>query len=126
MKNKILNILSILFGLMFINGGLNKIFHYIPQSENTPQGLIDLMGTMSEIVWLIPLLVAGELVGGILVLFKRTRALGAVVIFPILMGIVLAHIFNDPSGLIIALILLVIELWIIFENKSKYMSMIGR
>lgn len=30
MKQKIITVVSVLFGLMFINAGLNKFFNYMP------------------------------------------------------------------------------------------------
>lgn len=39
-------------------------------------------------------------------------------------GVVLANYFAVPSGLPIALALLAINLWVIYENRQKYLSMI--
>jgi hypothetical protein len=41
-----------------------------------------------------------------------------------MIGIVLTGIFNAPSGLPIALILLAINLWVIIENRQKYLPMV--
>ena len=48
MKKKILFVVSLLFGLMFINSGLNKIFNYIPVPENMPENMVKLMAAMME------------------------------------------------------------------------------
>jgi len=37
MKKKILFVLSLLFGLMFINSGLNKFFNYLPSPKTCPK-----------------------------------------------------------------------------------------
>lgn len=124
MKKKILFVISLLFGLMFINSGLNKFFNYIPVPEDMPENMVKLMGAMMEFGWLMPLIATVEIVGGILFIIPKFRALGAIMIFPIMVGILLTHIFNVPSGLPIALILMAINLWVIFENREKYMPMI--
>ena len=124
MKKKILFVVSLLFGLMFINSGLNKFFEYMPMPKDLPQGLIKLMATFMEIKWLIPLIGTVEIIGGILIIIPRYRALGAIVIFPLMVGILLTHIVNAPSGLILAIVLLAINLWLIIENREKYMPMI--
>lgn len=124
MKQKILLVVSILFGLMFINSGLNKFFNYMPMPEDLPQNMIDLMTAMMTFGWLMPLLAIAEITGGILFMIPKLRALGAIVIFPVMVGIVLTHIVNEPSGLLMALILFAIELWVIYENREKYMPMI--
>jgi putative oxidoreductase len=124
MKNKILFVASLLFALMFINGGLNKFFMYMPMPENPPaEGMKD-FAAMMEISWLMPLIAIMEIIGGILIIIPRTRALGAVVIFPIMIGILLTHIFVDTSTLPVALILAAILGWIMYENRAKYLPMI--
>ena len=124
MKKNILFVISLLFGLLFINSGLNKFFNYIPVPKDLPEGLLKVVGAFMEIKWLLPLIAVVEIVGGILVITNKFRALGAIVILPVMVGILLTHIINAPSGLILALILFVINSWIIFENRQKYMPMI--
>ena len=124
MKKKILFVVSLLFGLMFINSGLNKFFNYIPMPKDMPQNLINLMTAFMQIKWLMPLIAVAEIVGGILCITNKYRALGAIIIFPVMVGILLTHIINAPSGLILALVLFAINLWLIIENREKYMPMI--
>ncbi len=124
MKNKIVNVLCILMGLLFINGGLNKIFKYIPTPDDLPENLRKLNEAFETIGWLMPLVAVVELTGGILFAIPKTRALGAIVLFPVLTGILLVHIFNAPEGLPMAIILMAINLWIIFENRERYMAML--
>lgn len=124
MKKKILNIISILFGLLLINGGLNKFLNYMPVPDNLPEALIkDNIGIM-EIEWLMPLIGFAEVLGGILILFSKTRALGAIIVFPVMVGVLLTHIFVAPSGLPIALVIWLILAWIIIENRKKYLNLI--
>lgn len=125
MKKKILFGVSLLFGLMFINAGLNKFFNYMPMPEDIPESMIKVMTAYMEIGWLMPLIAVAEIVGGILFITNRFRALGALIIFPVMVGIVLTHIVNEPSGLPIALILLAINLWAIYENREKFMPLIA-
>ncbi|HLU50939.1 MAG TPA: DoxX family protein [Flavobacteriaceae bacterium] len=123
MKNKILFVLCLLFGLLLINGGLNKIFEYMPVPEDLPVELVNDFGALKEIVWLFPLIGIAEIIGGLLIIIPKTRALGAVIFFPVAVGILLTHIFVDPSGLIIALVVWALLLWIICENWEKYRPM---
>jgi putative oxidoreductase len=58
------------------------------------------------------------------VMFEKFRALGAIILFPILVGILLTHIYIAPSGLPLAFVFCAIELWVIFENREKYLPMI--
>lgn len=124
MKSKILFAISLLFGLMFINSGLNKFLNYMPMPEKMPEKMVKAFGAFMEIGWLLPLVGLAEIIGGILIIIPRTRALGAIIIFPIMVGILLTHIFQDQTGLPIAITLAAILIWIMFENRAKYFSLI--
>jgi uncharacterized membrane protein YphA (DoxX/SURF4 family) len=124
MKQKILFVISLLFGLMFINSGLNKFFNYIPVPADLPEKLVKTMNAFMEIGWLFPLVAVAEILGGILFIFPKFRALGAIIIFPIMIGILLTHIITEPSGMPIALMLFAINLWVIYENRDKYLPMV--
>ena len=126
MKQKILFGISLLFGLMFINTGLNKFLNYMPMPDDLPEKMIKTMNAFMEIGWLLPLVGFVEIIGGILFIIPRLRALGAIIIFPIMIGILLTNIFSAPSGLLIAIVLFVINLWIIFENKEKYLPLVKK
>ena len=124
MKSKILFVVYLLFALMFINAGLNKIFNYMPMPADLPAGLTKTMTAMVEIGWLMPLIAVAEVVGGVLFIIPKYRPLGAIIIFPVMIGIILTDIFNAPSALPLAIVLSVINLFVIYDNKEKYLPMI--
>ena len=124
MKKKILLGVSILFGLMFINSGLNKFFNYMPMPKDMPENMMKAMTAFMEIGWLMPLVAVAEIVGGLLFITNKYRALGAIIILPVIIGILLTHLVTAPSGLPLALVLLAIEIWVIIENREKYLPMI--
>lgn len=125
MKTKILNMLAALLALILINSGLNKFFNYMPVPEDLPSAIIKDNEALREIAWLIPLIGIAEILGGLLLLFPRTRALGVLVVFPVMVGILLTHIFVAPEGLFLAVFLWAVLLWIIFEYKKKYYPLIS-
>jgi len=92
--------------------------------KDIPEGMMKDMGAFMEIVWLMPLIGIVEIIGGLLFIFPKTRALGAIVIFPVMVGIILTHILVAPATLGIALVLLAINLWVIYENREKYLPMV--
>lgn len=124
MKNKILFGVCLVFGLVFINSGLNKFFYYMPVPENIPERVIKMMEAFDRIGWLNPLVAVAEIIGGVLFVPNKSRALGAIVIFPVMVGILFHHIAVAPSGLFIPLLLFAILLWVIVENKEKYLPML--
>jgi len=124
MKKKILFVVSLLFGLMFINAGLNKFLNYMPVPEDIPENMLKIIGAFMEIGWLMPLIAVAEIIGGILFIIPKVRALGAIVIFPVMVGIMLTHLISSPSGLPVAIVLFAVNIWVIFENWKKYLPMI--
>jgi uncharacterized membrane protein YphA (DoxX/SURF4 family) len=126
MKSKILFVLCLLTGLMFINAGLDKFLHYMPMPKEMPEKMVKVGKAFMEIGWLMPLVGAAEILGGLLLIIPRTRALGAVVLVPLLTGILLANISMAPSGLPIVLVLIAIVLWVIIDNWEKYLPMIRK
>lgn len=119
-------ILCLLFGIMFINAGLDKFLHYMPMPALTEEQK-KLFAAFSEISWLMPLVGAVEIIGGLLFIFPKTRALGAIVILPVLVGIVIHNFTKFPTteGMAIVSILALINLWIIYDNRGKYKSLIS-
>lgn len=126
MKTKILFVLCLLTGLMFINAGLNKFLNYMPMPKDMPEKMVKVMQAYVAIGWLMPLVGAAEVLGGLLLIIPRTRALGAVVLVPILTGILLSNISMAPSGLPIVLVLIAIVAWAIIDNWEKYLPMIRK
>ena len=124
MKNKILFVLCLLTGLMFMNAGLDKFFHYMPIPKDMPEKMVKAGMAFMEIGWLMPLVGAAEVLGGLLLMIPRTRALGAIVILPVLIGILLANISMAPSGLPIVLVLIAIIAWVMIDNLEKYLPRI--
>lgn len=118
-------ILFSLFGLLFVNGGLDKFLHYMPMpTGELPEELVKDNNAFGEIAWLMPLVGFAELLGGLLILIPKTRALGVLVIFPVMVGILLTHITVAPDGLIMAVILWALLLWMIVDDKDKYLSLV--
>mgnify|MGYP000850999585 FL=1 len=119
-------ILCLLFGLMFINAGLDKFLHYMPMPKMEPEQM-KLFAAFGEITWLMPLVGTVELIGGLLFILPKTRALGAIVILPVMVGIVLHNftLFPTNEGRIIAVILLLINLWMLIDNREKYKTLLS-
>jgi uncharacterized membrane protein YphA (DoxX/SURF4 family) len=126
MKAKILFVLCLLAGLMFINAGLDKFFHYMPAPKEMPEKMVKAVKAFMEIGWLMPLVGVIEIIGGLLLIFTRTRALGAIVLLPVLTGILLADISMAPSVLPMVFAIIAIILWAIIDNREKYLPLIRK
>ncbi|WP_144282925.1 DoxX family membrane protein [Chryseobacterium echinoideorum] len=117
-------IVFVIFGLMFINAGLDKFLHYMPVPP-MPEELQKINEAMTSLKWMIPLVGFIELLSGVLILFPKTRALGAVMIFPVMIGIICHNATFMPEGLIISGIFFLINIWILIDNKDKIKTLIN-
>ncbi|PTT00599.1 DoxX family protein [Pedobacter sp. HMWF019] len=118
-------IICLLFGLMFINAGLNKFLNYLPVPKMDDAHL-KVMEAFMRVSWLMPLVGTIEIIGGLLFIIPKYRALGALVILPVATGVLAHNITYEPTpGIAIALVLFVINLWIIADNWKKYLPMVS-
>ena len=87
--------IAILVSPFFIYAGLDKFFHFMPMPKDLPEKMLKAFDAFTEIGWLMPLVGIAELLGGLLIILPRTRALGALIIFPVMVGIALTNIVQD-------------------------------
>ena len=124
MKGKILTILCAIFGLGMIVFGANKLYPFMPMPELTEEQKT-IFGAFGTIKWLMPLVAFVEILGGLLIAIPKTRALGAIVILPVMVGI-LAHTFTffDAGNIAIPFVFAIINLWALADNTDRYKAMI--
>lgn len=96
----------------------------MPMGEMTAEQ-IEMFTNFSKIKWMMPLVGAIEVLGGLLFMIPKTRALGAIVILPVMVGIVVHHATYEPSSILMPLILFAINLWMILDNWKKYEPMVN-
>src|ERR1044071_10483113 len=113
-------IARILLGLMFLVLGLNGFLNFLSMGP-PPTGLAgQFMGALfqSHYYWVIAAL---QIAGGVLLLVNRYVPLGLVLLGPIILNILLYHIFLNPAGFGLAIVVTV--LWfIVFYGYRPYFS----
>jgi putative oxidoreductase len=129
MKQKILMVLCVLFGLVMIIFGADKLFHFMPAMDMSKctEEQKSFYNAFVSIKWLMPLTGLFEIIGGILIAIPKTRALGAIVILPVMVGI-LTHTFSyGPinAAVLMPVILGAINAWAIADNRDKYKTLIS-
>ncbi len=96
----------------------------MPMPEMSEE-MMQTMEAFMTIKWIFPLVAIVEIIGGILIAIPKTRALGAIVILPVIVGIFAQHLTHDIEGIGVAFVLLGINLWVLIENKNKYLTMLN-
>jgi putative oxidoreductase len=77
-----------------------------------------------EIGWLFPLVAVIEFISGLLFMIPKYRALGALLLFPVIVGIQLTHFTVYKPLIPMGLVLLAIHIWAIYENREKYLPLV--
>ncbi len=117
MKYAIL-IARILLGLIFLVFGANKIVHFMPTPlpAGDPTELITIMATHK---WL-SVVALFEVVGGLLLLVGRFVPLALTLLGPVIVNIFLFHALLVPSGLPVAIVLVLLELFLLFAYRLAF------
>ena len=94
--DKLCLIARILLGLIFFVFGLNGFFNFLPQPE-LPQEASDFFGALFATGYFFPFLKGTEVVCGLLLLIGRYVPLALTVLAPVVLNIVLFHVFLAPA-----------------------------
>jgi uncharacterized membrane protein YphA (DoxX/SURF4 family) len=118
---KILTLIArLLLGLTFVVFGLNGFLNFLSMGP-MPSGLAgQFIGALilSHYYWVVAAL---QLVGGVLLLVNRFVPLGLVLLGPVIVNILLYHVFLNPVGIGLAIVVTI--LWfIVFYAHRQYFS----
>lgn len=113
-----------LMGLGFTAFGCMGLFHLGPQPKDLPKAVMDFMGAMNNTHYFFPLLFCTQLLVGLLLLFNLFAPLALVLIMPVLVNIILYHIFLQPEGIVPGVILMAIELYLAWVYRKAYQPLL--
>lgn len=109
--NKVYIISRVLLGVVFVvfgSNGLMMIFTgsgFIPTPTDMPANVMEKMSAFFKLGYLMPLVKSLQVISGLLLLSNRYVNLAIIFLGPIIVNILLVHIFIDLSGLPMALII---------------------
>ena len=113
-------IARLLLGILFVVFGLNGFLNFINMGP-LPSGLAGqfiLSLVLSHYFWVVAAL---QVIGGVLLLINRYVPLALVLLGPVIVNILLYHIFMLPAGVVLALVATI--LWfIVFYSYRQYFS----
>lgn len=114
-------IARILLGAIFFVFGLNGFFQFIPVPDMPPKAN-DFMALMVGSGWLSVVKVL-EITGGLALLTGRWIPLGLTILGPVVVNIILFHIFLAPAGMGLAIVTLVLEIFLIWAYRGHFQSL---
>lgn len=115
-------VVRILLGLMMFAFGLNKFLHFIPMGEPNPEmangfGVLMAMG-------IIPAVAILETLAGVALLTNKQVPLALIILFPIALAAVMFHAAFDPAGIGGSIGFILFTVFLMYQNKEKYLPMI--
>ena len=114
----------VLFAILMINSGLNKFFQFSEMHKMT-DGADALLGAFMASGYMFPLVGAVELIAGLFLLSKKYSALGGVLMMPITVNILALHCVLDPAGCLMGIVLMLINIWILWEERERLAGIIA-
>jgi uncharacterized membrane protein YphA (DoxX/SURF4 family) len=113
----------VLLGLMFVVFGSNIFLHFIPMPPMPDTPATQFGKILMESHYM--LVVGGlQLVGGLLLLIGRFVPLGLVLLGPVIVNILLFHIFLEPSNLAPGVVAAILALFLLWRYRANFAGLV--
>ena len=118
-ENKIAQIARLALGLILFVFGLNKFLNFMPMPA-MPEGAQAFMGGLASAPYFFPLLAVTEIFGGALLLLKKYVALSLLILAPVVLNMVLFHLFLAPLSGLFAYLVLALYLVVVWSRLEAF------
>jgi uncharacterized membrane protein YphA (DoxX/SURF4 family) len=112
-------IARVLLGLVFVVFGSNIFLQFMPMPPPPPGLLGDFTKALFESHYL-HVVAVFQIVGGLLLLIGRFVPLGLVLLAPVIVNIDLVHILLAPAGLLMALLISILLVFLIWRYRDAF------
>jgi hypothetical protein len=82
-------------------------------------------GGMAKTGYMLPLLFGTQALVGVLLLVNRFVPLALAVIAPVIVNILAFHLFLAPSGIPVAVVVLLLELFLVWSYRQRFRPMLS-
>jgi uncharacterized membrane protein YphA (DoxX/SURF4 family) len=119
-------VVRFLLGLVFVIFGLNGFLHFMPEPppESLPEGVKSLMGAFIKSGYMFPLIAGTQLISGVLLLINLFVPLALVLLAPVIVNIILFHIFLAPSTIGPGVLVAILELYLAWAYRKAFCPML--
>ena len=117
----------VLLGIVFFGFGLDGFLHFVPQPDpsSMPHGAVAFASALMGTGYMFQLIKGTEVLVGALLLANRFVPLALALLAPVLVNIVLFHAFLSPSGIGIAVVVLVLDLFLAWTHRRAFRPMLA-
>jgi len=115
----------VLLGLLFFVSGLNGFLNFLPQPTTPmPAGATAFVTALMSTGYMFKLIMGTQLVVGALLLANRFVPLALALLAPFMVNSIAFHIFLEPSGRPMALIVVAIQLYLVWCYREAFRPML--
>ena len=111
--------------IFFVVGGLNGFLQFLPMPTPPPEAGA-FLGALMETGYFFPMLTGIELVMGAFLLAGVFIPLALTVLAPIVVNMVMYHLFLDPVGIVVPLVALALGIYLAYSYRDVYKSVLVR
>jgi uncharacterized membrane protein YphA (DoxX/SURF4 family) len=115
----------VLLGLVFFVFGLNHFLSFMPPPKTMPEGAAALAGAFAKSGYLFQLIGGTQVIAGAMLLTNRFVPLALAFLAPVIVNIILFHAFLEPSGLLVPVVVLALELFLAWAYRETFLPMLA-
>ncbi|MBL4574741.1 MAG: DoxX family membrane protein [Opitutaceae bacterium] len=124
MNNKCFLIARLLLAVLLLVFGLNKFLGYMPMPEMQGSAA-DVMAGFGQTGYIFQAVGIVEILVGFLLLINRFSALALILLAPVVVNMLLFHIFHDISGIGLAALVGALNLVLLIAHKPAYSGVLA-
>jgi hypothetical protein len=110
-------------GLIFFVFGLNGFLHFLPEPALAGRALAFVAG-LGGSGYFFPLLKGTEVAAGLLLLANRFVPLALTLLAPVVVNILAFHLFLEPAGVSMAVLLVALEVVLAWFHRAAFASLL--
>lgn len=119
-------VVRILLGLLFTMTGLNGFLNFIPPpKEPMPEQAMAMAGALMGTKYMLYLIAGNQLVCGVLLVVGRFVPLALAMLAPMVVNILLFHVFLAPQGTGMAIGVVAAELYLAWAYRGAFRPMLA-
>ena len=118
-------IARILLGLLFVFGGVTGLFQLVAEPEMGEEATA-FMGAIMDTGYLWPVIKVTEIVCGLLLILGMFVPLALVVLAPVVLNILLFHVFLEPSGVPVGIVAVLLGLYVAHQHRESFSGVLQR
>tara|TARA_B100000795_G_scaffold258238_1_gene232165 strand:+ start:1693 stop:2067 length:375 start_codon:yes stop_codon:yes gene_type:complete len=122
MNSTFTTILRVLLGVSLLVFGVNKFMPFIPIFD-MPPAAANFMESLNSTGYVLYVVASLEIIIGLLLLLKKWVPFALVLLAPIVINILLFHVFLNVSGVFVAIFMIAITATLIYKYWKSYRSL---